>query len=246
MLGPDILAPELDEQAFLRRLRADDPTRPIGDALLDQRTIAGHRQPVEVRGLLRRAGSTRGGRPATVSDDEALRDRPLQRARGCSSPRWTGCRTCTASSTRKAGRPCPRCGDADPQPRPGRRQPADLLVRGMPVVSARNGREPAHAPRRAQGRGPHRARQHVRLLRRGARARRRHDRVRRAARAPRRHRRAAARPRLRGRRRAPRRTRSRRASRTSPAPSTTASSSTSTSRPTATRSASSRRCASTA
>src|SRR4051794_37606995 len=40
-LGPDILAPELDEAAFLRRLREDDPTRPIGDALLDQRTIAG-------------------------------------------------------------------------------------------------------------------------------------------------------------------------------------------------------------
>jgi endonuclease-8 len=40
-LGPDILAPELDERRFLARLRADDPTRPIGDALLDQRTIAG-------------------------------------------------------------------------------------------------------------------------------------------------------------------------------------------------------------
>lgn len=41
MLGPDILAPELDEAAFLRRLREDDPTRTIGDALLDQRIIAG-------------------------------------------------------------------------------------------------------------------------------------------------------------------------------------------------------------
>jgi endonuclease-8 len=40
-LGPDILAPQLDEREFLRRLRADDPTRPIGDALLDQRTLAG-------------------------------------------------------------------------------------------------------------------------------------------------------------------------------------------------------------
>src|SRR5881275_2456239 len=40
-LGPDILAPELDEDAILRRLRADDPTRPIGDALLEQRTVAG-------------------------------------------------------------------------------------------------------------------------------------------------------------------------------------------------------------
>jgi len=40
-LGPDVLADELDERAFLRRLREDDPTRGIGDALLDQRTVAG-------------------------------------------------------------------------------------------------------------------------------------------------------------------------------------------------------------
>jgi endonuclease-8 len=40
-LGPDILAEEFDEAAYLRRLRAEDPTRGIGDALLDQRTIAG-------------------------------------------------------------------------------------------------------------------------------------------------------------------------------------------------------------
>jgi endonuclease-8 len=40
-LGPDVLAPELDTARILRRLREDDPTRPIGDALLDQRTVAG-------------------------------------------------------------------------------------------------------------------------------------------------------------------------------------------------------------
>src|SRR6187401_2051756 len=40
-LGPDILAPTLDETSILRRLREDDPTRPIGDALLDQRILAG-------------------------------------------------------------------------------------------------------------------------------------------------------------------------------------------------------------
>jgi endonuclease-8 len=40
-LGPDILAPDLDVARILRRLRQDDPTRPIGDALLDQRTVAG-------------------------------------------------------------------------------------------------------------------------------------------------------------------------------------------------------------
>jgi endonuclease-8 len=43
-LGPDILGErwgEDEERRVLRRLREDDPTRPIGDALLDQRTVAG-------------------------------------------------------------------------------------------------------------------------------------------------------------------------------------------------------------
>jgi endonuclease-8 len=40
-LGPDILAEAFDAPEFLRRLRLDDPTRPIGDALLDQRIVAG-------------------------------------------------------------------------------------------------------------------------------------------------------------------------------------------------------------
>ena len=40
-LGPDVLADELDWGAIHTRLRSDDPTRPVGDALLDQRTLAG-------------------------------------------------------------------------------------------------------------------------------------------------------------------------------------------------------------
>ncbi len=40
-LGPDILAEDFNEAAYLRRLRDDDPTRGIGDALLDQRNVAG-------------------------------------------------------------------------------------------------------------------------------------------------------------------------------------------------------------
>ena len=40
-LGPDVLAREFDDRGFLARLRADDPTRAIGDALLDQRNVAG-------------------------------------------------------------------------------------------------------------------------------------------------------------------------------------------------------------
>lgn len=40
-LGPDVLAERLDEREVLRRIRDDDPTRPLGEALLDQRLIAG-------------------------------------------------------------------------------------------------------------------------------------------------------------------------------------------------------------
>lgn len=41
MLGPDILAEDFDTSRFLRRLREDDPGRLVGDALLDQSTVAG-------------------------------------------------------------------------------------------------------------------------------------------------------------------------------------------------------------
>jgi endonuclease VIII len=40
-LGPDIVADDFDKRAFLARLREDDQTRAIGDALLDQRNVAG-------------------------------------------------------------------------------------------------------------------------------------------------------------------------------------------------------------
>ncbi len=39
-LGPDLLGPDWDEDEALRRLRAE-PDRPVGEALLDQRNLAG-------------------------------------------------------------------------------------------------------------------------------------------------------------------------------------------------------------
>jgi len=39
-LGPDLLGPDWDEDEALRRLLAD-PTRPVADAILDQRNLAG-------------------------------------------------------------------------------------------------------------------------------------------------------------------------------------------------------------
>ena len=107
-LGPDILAPVLDEERFLRRLREDDPTRGIGDALLDQRTIAG------IGNLWKSEGCFAAGidpwRPVgKVSDAEALalvrelRPRMQASAADGRQDRWR--RIYNA-----AGRPCPRCG----------------------------------------------------------------------------------------------------------------------------------------
>ena len=71
-LGPDILDPDgFDEQAFLRRLREDDPTRYIGDALLDQRIVAGLGTIWRSEGCFL-TGLDPWRRVHDVSDDEAL------------------------------------------------------------------------------------------------------------------------------------------------------------------------------
>lgn len=107
-LGPDILAPELDGPAFLRRLREDDPTRGIGDALLDQRTIAGIGNLWKAEGCWQ-AELDPWRRVADVGDDEALaiveRLRPLMRHSA-----ETGNQNRDRHIYDRAGRPCPRCG----------------------------------------------------------------------------------------------------------------------------------------
>ena len=110
-LGPDILGPEFGEAErarFLRRLREDDPTRPIGDALLDQRTIAGIGNLWKVEGCF--AAGVDPWRPAgRVSDEEALRivdwTRPRMQ-RSATDGKQTRFRVIYGQS----GRPCPRCG----------------------------------------------------------------------------------------------------------------------------------------
>jgi endonuclease-8 len=107
-LGPDILAPEVDEAKFLRRLREDDPTRGIGDALLDQRTIAGIGNLWKSEGCFA-AAIDPWRATGQVSDDEALaivhelRPRMQASAADGRQNRWR--RIYNA-----AGRPCPRCG----------------------------------------------------------------------------------------------------------------------------------------
>jgi endonuclease-8 len=107
-LGPDILAPELDERRFLSRLRADDPKRPIGDALLDQRTIAGIGNLWKCEGCFD-AGVDPWRPTGDISDDEALRVVRLTRPRMQQSARQ-GFRVRGPAIYGHVGRPCPRCG----------------------------------------------------------------------------------------------------------------------------------------
>jgi endonuclease-8 len=115
-LGPDVLAADFDGQRFLRRLREDEPTRGIGDALLDQRNLAG------VGNVWKSEGCFLAGidpwRPlAQVSDDAAVaivRElRPLMRVSAerepASPPRRGGQRLWVYG---RGGRPCRRCGTA--------------------------------------------------------------------------------------------------------------------------------------
>jgi endonuclease-8 len=107
-LGPDILAPDFDHQRFLARLRQDDPTRPIGDALLDQRTVAGIGNIWKSEGCWE-AGVSPWRHVADVSDTEAVAiidgARPRMLRSGTRGPQFA-----REQIYRRDGRPCPRCG----------------------------------------------------------------------------------------------------------------------------------------
>jgi endonuclease-8 len=107
-LGPDVLADEFDYARFLARLRGDDRTRGIGDALLDQRTIAG------IGNIWKSEACFDAGidpwRPAGgVSDAEARAIVDAARPRMRRSAE-TGDQTGDRRVFRRPGEPCPRCG----------------------------------------------------------------------------------------------------------------------------------------
>jgi endonuclease VIII len=107
-LGPDICAAEFDEDRFLRRLREEDPTRPIGDVLLQQQVVAGIGNLWKAEGC--HAARVDPWRPmARVTDDEALEIVRLLRPPMQRSAR-DGNATRDRAVYRRAGMPCPRCG----------------------------------------------------------------------------------------------------------------------------------------
>jgi endonuclease VIII len=109
-LGPDILADGFDHERFLRRLREDDPTQPIGDALLRQQTIAGIGNMWKAEGCF--AARVDPWRPVgEVSDEEARAIVDLTRPRMQRSA-LDGNQTRWRQIYGRAGQPCPRCGPA--------------------------------------------------------------------------------------------------------------------------------------
>jgi len=107
-LGQDVLAERFDEDEFLRRLRRDDPRRPIGDALLDQRTLAGIGNVWKAECCF--AACVNPWRAtAHVSDEQALALVSFARERMAQSAR-DGFQERPRAVYRRAGEPCPRCG----------------------------------------------------------------------------------------------------------------------------------------
>jgi endonuclease-8 len=108
-LGPDVLAEEFDETAFVRRLREDDQTRTLGDALLDQRIVAGIGNMWKAEGCWR-AQIDPWRRLRDVTDDEALAvihavRPPMQESADFGFPKSED-----LIVYKRAGTPCPRCG----------------------------------------------------------------------------------------------------------------------------------------
>ena len=109
-LGPDILAaPEFDEDRYLIRLRAAVPAMTIGEALLNQRILAGIGNVWKAEGCWE-AAIDPWRRIGSLSDEEARRivrlTRPRMLVSGTQGPRSDT----RALVYRRVGRPCPRCG----------------------------------------------------------------------------------------------------------------------------------------
>ena len=109
-LGPDVLAEAgFDSERFLRRLREEDPGRGIGDAVLDQRIVAGIGNVWKAEACWS-AGVDPWRPVGRVGNAEALAIIEQARAAMQESAR-TG-RHGRRSVYERLGRPCPRCGKA--------------------------------------------------------------------------------------------------------------------------------------
>jgi endonuclease VIII len=101
-LGPDILAESPDCGAMVKALRAADPARELGEALLDQRLVAGIGNMWKAEALWL-AGISPWRRLGELGDHELNRVlASAAEAMHANRPRRV---------YRRPGRPCPRCGE---------------------------------------------------------------------------------------------------------------------------------------
>jgi endonuclease VIII len=107
-LGPDILAEDFDVSAVLRRLHRSEPSRALGEALLDQRVVAGIGNIWKAEACF--AAGVDPWRPVgDVEEEEALTVIALARERMAESVH-SGFHARPRAVYRRAGMPCPRCG----------------------------------------------------------------------------------------------------------------------------------------
>jgi endonuclease-8 len=104
-LGPDILAPEPDFARMIGNLRREHPAREVGDALLDQRLVAGIGNMWKAESLW--AERVSPWRPLGEVSDEELERVLRWAARGMRRSVNTG--RSETKVTNRTGRPCPRC-----------------------------------------------------------------------------------------------------------------------------------------
>jgi|SRR5580693_4696059 endonuclease-8 len=107
-LGQDVLADGFDAARFLSRLRANDPARTLGDALLDQRTVAGIGNLWKSE-LCFAAAIDPWRALSSVTDERALELMDLARTRMRVAVE-AGVRARPRAVYRRAGMPCVRCG----------------------------------------------------------------------------------------------------------------------------------------
>src|SRR3954468_12720802 len=114
-LGPDVLAPEFDGAEFLKRLRAAEAGRQIGDALLDQRIVSGIGTVWKSEGCFL-AGLSPWRPIETVFDDEVMQVvraiRPLMASSVAGRGRivtYDGAEGGTKWVFERSGLPCRRC-----------------------------------------------------------------------------------------------------------------------------------------
>jgi endonuclease-8 len=107
-LGPDVLAQQFDAERYLSRLHADDPTRMLGDALLDQSNVAGLGNIWKAEACWE-AGIDPWRALSTITDAEALAVIEAVRPRMQQSA-TEGPRAVSARVYKRTGQPCRRCG----------------------------------------------------------------------------------------------------------------------------------------